>query len=733
MPSKTVNQEGQGGLLLRGGSYYPECYKTALWRPPRMADLPSSWAGVKRLGIDTETKDPDLSELGPGVRRPDTFICGYSFAIEGGPQFYLPTRHEGGGNMEEGEEQVERYLTDQFKNFDGDLVGANLPYDLDWMWEYGIHMPKVRRFYDIQIADPLIYELHQSYSLENVAKRWGFEGKDEEQLREAARQLRLHPKKDIWRMNSRFVGEYGEVDARRPLEVLRAQEAVIEEKELGRCWDMESRLLPVLVRMTRRGIPVNLDRLAKVEEWTKRQEQAQYDIIKAETGIAIPVGHSQDVDLLSRVLRIAGLDDLIGTTDKTGKDSVTKDTLGTNKHPVAQAIIKARQVATIRTTFVNGTRRHLIGNRIHCSFNQIKRTDDDDSESGVRYGRLSASHPNMQNQPGNSRFSGDNMIGPMWRSIYGDDEHLWCSNDLKQQEPKWSFHFGAMLEELKVEGVKGAIEVCNRLIADPSMDTYMPIVEVAKVKRATAKVMWLARCYGQGDGTLCEALGLPTCMVTFSNARFREGLGDLGMDKYAAKRYAVVPVDSPEGQEARAKGSFEWKGAGVEGTKIIATFDNEMPFLKVCADIAKEQANKNGFVKLISKRRCNFELVGNKYEWTHKAFNRIVQGSAAEQTKEITLAVSDAGYDEMLHLQVHDELDFLLPKAEPQLGREIAEVMKHAVPMRVPTVVDTEIGPSWGESMGVEYKDADGKTQKPTYVWGMRIIGTSVEHHDDIL
>jgi hypothetical protein len=435
---------------------------------------------------------------------------------------------------------------------------------------------------------------------------------------------------------------------------MRQQEQEIEEQGLEECWRMECRVLPLLVRMTRKGVHVDQDRLAKVEEWTKQQEQEAFDRVHNETGVRIPVGESMNAQLLKRALDECNLSHLIGTT-ATGKDSINKDVFAGVDHPVAKALLRARQMATVRGTFVAGVRKHLTpDSRIHCTFNQIRKTDDTTGDSsGVAYGRLSASHPNMQNQPGTGRAGADAETGPMWRSIYGPEpEEEWAALDLKQQEPKWSFHYGAILEELGIEGVRGAIALCARLTENPALDTYEPIVELAKVPRPEAKVIWLARAYGQGDGTLCENLGLSTRDVTWSKALRRP-----------------VPVDSPEGEASmRREGAFSWKGAGPEGQIIIDKFDKEMSFLKVAAKLAKNRANELGYVKLLSGRRCHFEPTdpsnprpytwndkGSGYEWCHKAFNRIIQGTSAEQTKRIMLAVEDAGYGDRIMLQVHDE------------------------------------------------------------------------------
>ena len=153
------------------------------WTPPSLADLPTRW-GSGRVGIDTEGRDPTLKTLGPGVRR-GGYIAGVSFAIEDGPAFYLPIRHAGGGNLPE--EAVLRYLREMGAGFTGTLCGANLGYDLDYLAEEGVDFPRVQWFRDAQVADPLINELHASYSLEAISERWRCGGKDEALLTEAGR------------------------------------------------------------------------------------------------------------------------------------------------------------------------------------------------------------------------------------------------------------------------------------------------------------------------------------------------------------------------------------------------------------------------------------------------------------------------------------------------------------------------------------------------------------------
>jgi hypothetical protein len=125
-----------------------------------------------------------------------------------------------------------RYLRENIKHFDGEFVGANLSYDVDYGYNDGFEWHPDAKFRDVQIADPLLYELHLSYSLKAIGERYGIESKDETVLLEAARSFGLDPKKGLWRLPGRYVGQYAEQDVASPLELLRRQERRIDDEGL---------------------------------------------------------------------------------------------------------------------------------------------------------------------------------------------------------------------------------------------------------------------------------------------------------------------------------------------------------------------------------------------------------------------------------------------------------------------------------------------------------------------
>ncbi|BCV02491.1 MAG: hypothetical protein CM15mV53_450 [uncultured marine virus] len=76
-----------------------------------------------------------------------------------------------------------------------------------------------------------------------------------------------------------------------------------------------------------------------------------------------------------------------------------------------------------------------------------------------------------------------------------------------------------------------------------------------------------------------------------------------------------------------------------------------------------------------------------------QASNKLIQGSAADMTKQSMLALYQEGV--IPHVQIHDELDISVPSIEE--AQKIIDVMEQAVELQVPNKVDFEKGDSWGD------------------------------------
>ena len=81
---------------------------------------------------------------------------------------------------------------------------------------------------------------------------------------------------------------------------------------------------------------------------------------------------------------------------------------------------------------------------------------------------------------------------------------------------------------------------------------------------------------------------------------------------------------------------------------------------------------------------------------TYKALNKLIQGSAADMTKQAMLDLYREGI--VPHIQIHDELDISV--IDKKQSDRIIEIMEKAVTLKIPNKVDYESGDNWGEING---------------------------------
>lgn len=651
----------------------PAFMPATTWQLPK--ELPS-WKHAKRIAVDLETRDPQLTSLGPGVRR-DGRVVGVAFSIEDGPSAYLPIGHEMGQNLDP--EVVWRYLRDQAKGTKATIVTANGQYDHDYLLQNGVdllHCP----WFDVQIADPLIDELQERYDLDSILRRYGLPGKDERLLQQFAAAWGVHPKRGLWQLPPEAVGAYAEGDVRPLLALARRQERRMAEEGLERVFHLESRLQPVLLKMRRRGVRVDFDRVAQTEAWALEEETLAYAELYRRLGFKLSPEDTNKTAAWVPVLQRIGV--AVPKTEK-GNDSVTKELLDSLKHPVADLIRRIKKLNKLRTTFCASARRHAVAGRIHCTFNQLRRESDEGEDSeGARYGRLSCVDPNLQQQPSPER---DPEIGKRLRGIFVPDEGgEWACLDFSQQEPRWLVHYAELL------GSTRAKEAADKYRNDPKTDNHdmmatlidpnWPSIadkDLKKKQRSDAKIIFLGLCYGMGEAKLCRSLGLPTKKML----------------KAAGK---LFEIDSKEALAVVMSGVDTWQldVAGEEGAKLLAKFREGVPFVHEFAQAAQRRAERMGYVVTAGGRRCRFPRRDSRRGWDfcHKAGNRIIQGSSGDQAKKAMVDADAAGI--RLQLQVHDELDLTRwSKEETDL---LTEIMLNALPCNVPHKVDCEVGPDWG-------------------------------------
>ena len=376
-------------------------------------------SNAKLIGLDTETYDPELQDSGPGWGRNRGYVVGISAAVEG-HSWYFPIRHQGGGNL-----PLENVLAWAADNISGTpdvpKVFANAQYDIGWLLHEGI--PVSGRVHDVQLAEPLIDEHRFSYSLDTLANKYLNRGKHEDEMY-AELHRRYGGKKgrpqagNIWRAEAALVEQYAKVDAELLLEILPKQLKIIKDEGLRDVYDMECKLVHLLIDMRMRGVRVDVEKAQKIyDDYTARVDKLN----KKFGGIEI----AKAVD----IAKYCDKNNIAYDKTATGKPQFQGAWLRKNIPEIAEM----RRLTKAKDTFVKGyiLDKH-VGGRVHGQFNQL-RSDD----YGTVSGRMSASQPNLQNIPAR-----DEEIGPLVRSMFLPDQgDIISSQDWSQIEFRMFAHY----------------------------------------------------------------------------------------------------------------------------------------------------------------------------------------------------------------------------------------------------------------------------------------------------
>ena len=616
-----------------------------LFQPPSEWVAPTEYpnlSGAKEIAIDLETRDPGLEKMGPGWPMRNGEIIGIAVAVDGG-QWYFPIAHSMGPNLDR--RMTLGWLKEVCSDPHATYIFHNAQYDLGWLSTEGIY--PAGRIVDTMVAAPLLDENRFSYSLNNLLKDYLGESKSERDLREAAKEFGLNPKSQMHMLPAIYVGKYAEQDAGGTLRLWQHLRRMLDEEALNDVFQLECDLIPVLHAMRARGVRVDTERAAQSGKLLEQQEKRLLHEVKAETGIDVEIWAAASI---AKVFDKLGLP--YARTEKTQAPSFTKAFLKEHAHPIAKAIVQARELNKARTTFIDTIMSHNHKGRIHCEFHQL-RSDD----GGTVTGRFSCSNPNLQQIPAR-----DPLIGPMIRGLFLPEEGTqWGAFDYSSQEPRLVAHYAYLLELPGAEAFHTAYQ------KDPNTDFHQIAADLVGVDRKKAKNINLGLFYGMGKGKLADQLGLPM----------------------------------------------------TEANELFAQYHAAVPFVRRLSEHCMSRAEQKGVIRTLLGRKCHF----NKWEprryqggppkshsdalaeygpeikraFTYKALNKLIQGSAADQTKKAMLELFRAGILPML--QLHDELDVSITSKEE--GEKVMEIMETCVQLSVPSVVDMDIGPSWGEAKTV--------------------------------
>ncbi len=570
----------------------------------------------KEVCFDTET-------TGLNAMRAD--LLGIAFSFKAREGYYVSVPRE----FEEAKKIVD-FFAPFFENNKIEKIAHNIKYDLQVLRRYGmkVHEPH----FDTMIAHYLIqpeskqsmdflaeYYLHyQPVSIETLI---GKKGKNQGNMGD------LKPEEVV---------DYACEDADITFQLKKIFESEIQKEHLKHLfYDMEMPLAEILRAMEYEGIAIDVDGLHKYSAELDGLLTTLEKEIKELAGMDFNVDSPKQLgDVLFGHLQISAKP----KKTKTGQFATSEDILQKHKndHEIIPKILDYRQMRKLKNTYVDPlpTLCDEIDGRIHTSYMQTV----------TATGRLSSNSPNLQNIP--IRSERGKEIRKMFIAR-GDDFRLLAA-DYSQIE----LRIIAALSEDKdmIEAFQKGHDIHA---ATASKVFHVPLEEVTRDQRSSAKAVNFGIIYGQGAFGLAQNLGI----------------------------------------------------SRKEAKQIIDGYFEQYSSIKAYMDKAVKDARENGYVETIMKRRRYLPDIQSANAVVRgfaerNAINAPIQGSAADIIKLAMVAVYRAmqkkKYKSRMILQVHDELVFDVHKDEEnEIQALVKEAMEAAIDLVVPMEVEMELGDNW--------------------------------------
>jgi len=452
--------------------------------------------------------------------------------------------------------------------------------------------------------------------------------------------------KHIAQAPGKLVGTYAKGDVLRTKRLFDLLYPKIDTQELV-AYNRERELMPILLQNEGEGVQINVRQLGK-------------DIVMYQAAM------SKVEDKLRKMLKVKelnfdsdasvakALDDAGIVTEwaytKTGKRSTSKKTmtldLFKNKQLGLLLGYRNRLNTCLGTFMLPWQGMSLADGKVYMNWNQVR-----GDSHGTRTGRLSSSNPNFQNLPKDWYDRGDGYQHPKFdvpelplirRYVLPDKGGKFCHRDYNQQELRILAHFedGKLLEAYRKQ---------------PRLDVHQFVKdEILRLtghdfERRAVKIINFGMLYGMGLDKLAASIGSDRDTA----ALLRKG--------QRAALPGVAALDSAlKGMFGRGEPLRTWGGR-----------------LYYCEPPA-----------MVNGRGMTFE---------YKALNYLIQGSAADCTKQAIINYHNVKKDGRFLITVHDEINISAPiKAVKKEMNLLREAMA-GVPFDLPMLNDGKVGPNWAD------------------------------------
>jgi DNA polymerase-1 len=593
---------------------------------------------------------------------------GVAIKFDDGPSQYLAWGHPIGNNCSQ--EDGFFFLRNALKN-GGDWLAHNAPFEaavLRQWWK--MRKGDATKFHDTQyllfLTDPYAF----SYSLKPAAERvLGWAPEEQDAVRDwllahqpmRAKGITLGLSKDetptrhywaryICMAPGDLVGRYACGDVDRTYALYAKLMPQVEQEGMLDAYRREQKLMPILAASSQRGVRLDVPALTRdYEIYTNAKRQAE-DYIRRTLG---DFNIDSDNELAAALDRTGQVTEWVLTP--TGKRSTSrKNLVGRVRDPELLTYLAYRGVLqTTLGTFAGPWLEQAAreGGRLHPQWNQVRGDRGTDGDlSGTRTGRMSCRAPNLQNV--SNDFEGLiipsavadslppwlNGVPLMRKYLLPEEGCVWLKRDFSAQEMRIMAHFA-----------EGRLYAAFR--DNPSTDPHDAVRAIIRdllgidMPRKYVKITGFGIMYGRGIPNLSAALG--------------------------------VGVE--------------------EGKRVRDAYFAALPEVKDLSWATRDRGKRGQAITTWGGRKYYREPHPER-DLSYKLLNYLIQGSAADQTKQSVIDWEENREpDDTLLCIVHDEDNICAPAAQAEGAMLRLREAMDAPRFDVPFMSEGYFGPNWAD------------------------------------
>ena len=624
-----------------GGDSQQAAFDLGVEKPPVDYAIVDTEEGLESLVSAISTSagfsfDTETTSQNPMTAR----LVGLSFSVEPHSGWYVPVGHSEGAQLPM--DAVLGALGPIFTDEGVPKTAHNANYDMMVLENHGIKVEGLA--FDTMLAAHAAG--HSSVGLKNLAL--SFFGEEMTPISNLIGTGRKQITMD--RVDISSAAEYAAADADFTERLRRDLEVELREKSLDDMLrDYEVPLVPVLIRMQRDGVAIDVDALHKMSEELGTELERIRDDMYLTVGHEFNLNSSKQLgDVLFTELRLpptrrtkSGFSTDASSLDglKAQLDTGTIEGADPRAYDILNGILEYRQLSKIKSTYVDalpGLVNPETG-RIHTKYNQ----------TGSATGRVSSNDPNVQNIPVRTE------LGRRVRKAFiaqGAPEWTLLAADYSQIELRILAHFSD--DPALLSAFHRGEDIHN---ATSSLVYDVPIDIVTDDMRRIAKILNFGVLYGLTAFGISQQTDL-----------------------------------TPE-----------------QGQRFINVFFEQYPGIQDYVDNTIQACRINGYVQTALGRRRYLPNITARNIHVRRAAERAainmpIQGTASDIIKIAMIRIMermiDLGMRSKMILQVHDELIFETPRDElDELSEIVMELMPASLSLAVPLAVDLKTGDTWGD------------------------------------